>query len=119
MAAFVNLKLLIILANFWKMCSVSNEGAIYILYCEEFNITNVIGLSKKLYNLKDLQLCYESGPTLPVLVLCLKANSNNDKHYKYKPLLMINDQLTCFIFCGKLINGYLWQIGMVINITSE
>ncbi|KAI9308427.1 hypothetical protein BJ944DRAFT_227745 [Cunninghamella echinulata] len=56
------------------MCNVSYEGAIYIFYCEGFNKTNVIRLSKKLDNMKDLQLCYESNPTLSILVLRLKAN---------------------------------------------
>lgn len=65
------------------MITITREQAICMFYCEEFNESNVIRLTKIIDDLKDIEICYSEDPTEPMLKCITRINNNPFKFKKY------------------------------------
>jgi hypothetical protein len=65
--------------------NVSREQAICMLFCVEYNNVNVAGLVKRINDMKDIDVCYETDPCEPILISLKRIYGNPLKYHRYSP----------------------------------
>ncbi|KAG0739312.1 hypothetical protein G6F57_005590 [Rhizopus arrhizus] len=62
---------------------ISRELAICILFCTEYNETNVSLLTKRINDMRDMEVVYENDSEMPVLLPLIRYNAHPIRYHKY------------------------------------
>ncbi|KAL7311413.1 hypothetical protein PS15m_009182 [Mucor circinelloides] len=65
------------------MITISREQAICMFYCEPYNESNVVKLSKLIDDMNNIEICYSDDPTEPMLLCQTRINQNSVKFKTY------------------------------------
>ncbi|KAI8376266.1 uncharacterized protein BYT42DRAFT_497920 [Radiomyces spectabilis] len=65
------------------MVTISREQAICMFYCELYNESNVVKLSKLIDDMNNIEICYSDNPTEPMLLCQTRINQNPVKFKTY------------------------------------
>jgi hypothetical protein len=63
--------------------NVTREQAICTFFCEEYNESNKARLTKRIDELKDIDICYEKDPRQPILMSLVRINLNPFLYHRY------------------------------------
>jgi hypothetical protein len=63
--------------------NVTREQAICMFFCEEFNESNKTRLTKRIDEMKDIDICYEKDPLQPILASLALMNADPLRFHKY------------------------------------
>lgn len=62
---------------------ISRDQAVCIFYCQEHNESNVAELTKRIEEMKDIDICYLEDPTEPFLACVTTINSRPFRYHLY------------------------------------
>ncbi|KAG1140683.1 hypothetical protein G6F37_012940 [Rhizopus arrhizus] len=62
---------------------ISKEQAVCIFYCQAYNESNVAELTKRIEEMKDVDICYLEDPTEPILACIITINSRPFRYHLY------------------------------------
>ncbi|CEP14846.1 hypothetical protein [Parasitella parasitica] len=65
------------------MVTISREQAICMFYCEPYNESNVVKLSKLIDDMNNIEICYSDDPTEPMLISLKSLYASPFKYHQY------------------------------------
>ena len=70
---------------------ISREQAVCIFYCQAYNDSNVAELTKRIEEMKDVDICYLQDPTEPILACVMTINSRPFSYHLYPTVIPRTD----------------------------
>jgi hypothetical protein len=71
--------------------TITREQALCMLFCVEFNLTNVEKLKDRIKNMADIDICYETDPLHPRLIPLQLIYAQPLKFHTYIPSTASSD----------------------------